>query len=90
MLCHAAELCGVTVGWHPFDGGTLALVTEPGACTRAELFKAWHTTTGRAGAKIRAHPHPLDGFKPYHPDDDKPKVIVPIDPRRPSKRAVIA
>jgi hypothetical protein len=42
----------------------------------------------RAGAKIRAHP--LDDFKPHHPDDDKPKVIEPIDPRRPSKRAVIA
>jgi hypothetical protein len=43
----------------------------------------------RVGAKIRAHPLDED-FKPYHPDDDKPKVIEPIDPRRPSKRAVIA
>jgi hypothetical protein len=68
------------------------------ACTRAELLRAWQTTTGRAGrwaalvkagAKIRAHPLDED-FKPYHPDDDKPKVIEPIDPRRPSKRAVIA
>jgi hypothetical protein len=43
----------------------------------------------RVGAKIRAHPLDED-FKPYHPDDDKPKVIEPIDPRRPAKRAVIA
>jgi hypothetical protein len=89
MLRHAAELCGISIGWQAYDGGILALVVEPGACSRAELFKAWQTTSGRAGrwaallkagAKIRAHP--LDDFTPYHPDDDKPKVAEPIDPRR--------
>jgi hypothetical protein len=43
----------------------------------------------RVGATIRAHPLDED-LKPHHPDGDKPKVIEPIDPRRPSKRAVIA
>jgi hypothetical protein len=98
MLCHAAELCGVSVGWQPFDGGRLALVADSGTSDRAALFAAWQTTTGRAGrwgallrvgAKVRAHP--LDGdFAPHHPDDGKPKVVEPIGPRRPSKRAVIA
>jgi hypothetical protein len=97
MLCHAAELCGVNVGWQPFDGGRLALVADPAATSRADLFKAWTTTTGRAGrwaallkagATIRAAT--LEDFAPYHPDDDKPKTVEPIDPRRHPPSRMIA
>jgi hypothetical protein len=99
VLATAAELAGVSVGGQPFDGARLALVADAASSTRAELFTAWNCTTGRTtrwGAllKARAHlrAHPLDGFKAYHPDDDKPPPqLEPFDPvvRRRSGRAVV-
>jgi hypothetical protein len=98
MLVNAAELAGVSVEYKAFGGGVLALIAEPGASTRAELFKAWQTKPGssrvgrwgellKCGAPLRAH-NIDEGLVPYHPDDDK--VADPIDPRKPSKRAAIA
>jgi hypothetical protein len=46
MLVNAAELAGVSVEYKAFGGGVLALIAEPGASTRAELFKAWQTKPG--------------------------------------------